>query len=506
MGRFVLAVLLSVLAVLTGNAAPQAQPTITINPPAPGAGYITGTTSGADTNKLKAVLFALTNQFYVQCVAAAPYTNLAIDGTWGNCTHPWSSLVVVLVDPANYTPPSTEITNPALDPGVIAWAEYPPAPAALAFSGYQWGIKITGNQPSDQFDPGNNYWSADPSVISVQADGLHLHNAQVGGNWQSAEVFLTKSLGYGTYTVQVNSDLSHLDLSTVAAPMFIYLDFHNAELDNEYSGSGGLIPVPYNAQFVAQPYTVGGNLIHYVQPATAQFTSQMEWRADHVTFRAWKGWASTPAAGDMIYEWFYTGSYIPPAGQERVHINLWLNYAPPISGIGDTMVIKAFNFHPPVYGPVVADPLSLTFNMSYDTSISLEQPINVSSTSGAVDFAATSDSPWLLVPLAVGITPTPFNVVAFPKALVPGTYKGDVTLTSGVNATKVPVALTITETGSPCDTNQSGTIDAASVQKVVNEALGVTSAKNDLNHDGVVNVVDAQIVINAVLNLGCLAQ
>jgi len=38
----------------------------------------------------------------------------------------------------------------------------------------------------------------------------------------------------------------------------------------------------------------------------------------------------------------------------------------------------------------------------------------------------------------------------------------------------------------------------------VNQALGVASAANDLNGDGVLNVVDAQIVINAVVNGSCV--
>jgi hypothetical protein len=41
---------------------------------------------------------------------------------------------------------------------------------------------------------------------------------------------------------------------------------------------------------------------------------------------------------------------------------------------------------------------------------------------------------------------------------------------------------------------------------MVNEVLGVAGAVNDLNGDGVVTVVDAQIEINAALGSGCTAQ
>jgi uncharacterized protein (TIGR03437 family) len=43
------------------------------------------------------------------------------------------------------------------------------------------------------------------------------------------------------------------------------------------------------------------------------------------------------------------------------------------------------------------------------------------------------------------------------------------------------------------------------MQDIINEALGAASSANDLNVDEVVNVVDLQIVLNAVLNLGCSA-
>jgi len=322
------------------------QPAVTINPPTPGATQLSGHAYHVDPSKIKVVIYVLTNEWYVQPFVDAPFTNISTDGSWTSSTNPWSSIVVLLVDPANYTPSATEITNPALDPGVLAWAVYPPGPVSVNFSGRTWGIKTTGNVSAYQLDPGPNFWSNDPSVVNLAADGLHLKLTQINGVWQCGEAYLTESLGYGTYTVQVGSHLDQLDQNTVAAPLFIYAA-PGQELDNEYSGAGGLVPSPYNAQFVVQPYNVSGNIAYYVQPSTAKFTSQMEWRADHVTFRVWNGWSNVPAPGDMIYQWTYTGAYIPPPGQERVHINLWLlNGSAPVSGIGDEMVISSFAFQP----------------------------------------------------------------------------------------------------------------------------------------------------------------
>ena len=320
------------------------QPAVTLNTPSPGASQLSGKAYNVNTLTTKVVIYVLTNQWYVQPDTAAPFTNIGGDGSWQSSTYPWQAIVVLLVNPSTYTPAATKITNPALDPGVLAYTSYPSAPISVNFSGRTWGIKTTGNVSSDQFQPGPNYWSSDPSVVNVAADGLHLKITKINNNWQCGEVYLLQSLGYGTYTVQINSRLDQLDTNTVAAPLFIYADTSH-ELDNEYSGSGGLIPTPNNAQFVAQPYTVPGNITRYKQPATSQFTSQMDWQADHVTFRTWNGWSATPATSDIINQWTYTGAYIPRPGQEQVHINLWLlNGSAPLKGVGDEMVINSFTF------------------------------------------------------------------------------------------------------------------------------------------------------------------
>jgi hypothetical protein len=332
----------------------QGQATVTLDTPAPGATQLSGHAYNVDPSTTKVVIYALTNEWYVQPLADAPFTNISADGSWTSSTNGWSGLVVLLVNPANYTPAAMDITNPALDPGVLAWTEYPSGPVSLNFSGYTWGIKLTGNSPGNQFDPGPNYWSNDPSVVNVAADGLHLKPTEINGQWQCGEVYLTRSLGYGTYTVQVSSHLDQLDQNTVAAPLFIYAST-TQELDAEYGGMGGLIASPYNAQFVVQPFTTPGNIVRYVQPSTAQFTTQMQWTAGHVRFVAWNGWSSTPAASDIIYEWTYTGSDIPTPGQERVHINVWLYQGnSPLKAVGNEMVVKSFSFQPESIGSGIA--------------------------------------------------------------------------------------------------------------------------------------------------------
>jgi hypothetical protein len=54
--------------------------------------------------------------------------------------------------------------------------------------------------------------------------------------------------------------------------------------------------------------------------------------------------------------------------------------------------------------------------------------------------------------------------------------------------------------GVPCSGSPSGNV--ADVQAVLTESLGTTPADADLNGDGVINVVDVQLVTNAVLGCG----
>jgi hypothetical protein len=44
------------------------------------------------------------------------------------------------------------------------------------------------------------------------------------------------------------------------------------------------------------------------------------------------------------------------------------------------------------------------------------------------------------------------------------------------------------------------------VQQIINESLGLSQTVDDLNQDGIVNVTDVQIVIDAVFGNGCFVR
>ena len=53
------------------------------------------------------------------------------------------------------------------------------------------------------------------------------------------------------------------------------------------------------------------------------------------------------------------------------------------------------------------------------------------------------------------------------------------------------------------DANANVDASVSDVQRVLTEALGLAPAINDLSQDGAVNVIDVQIVMNALLGKGC---
>jgi hypothetical protein len=55
----------------------------------------------------------------------------------------------------------------------------------------------------------------------------------------------------------------------------------------------------------------------------------------------------------------------------------------------------------------------------------------------------------------------------------------------------------------PCDVTQDGSTNVTDVQALIKQSLGTSAANAALNGSGAVNIVDVQIVINAVLARGC---
>ncbi|HEX3720485.1 MAG TPA: type II toxin-antitoxin system HicA family toxin [Verrucomicrobiae bacterium] len=82
-------------------------------------------------------------------------------------------------------------------------------PPVINFSGDTWQMKERGQAI---VGPGPNFFSA--TNVSVDAQGrLHLAISYTNGEWRCAEVTLDNSLGYCTYRLTLDSDVS--DFSSV---------------------------------------------------------------------------------------------------------------------------------------------------------------------------------------------------------------------------------------------------------------------------------------------------
>lgn len=306
---------------------------------APIAGRVTGAEPGQ-----RIVLFARSQVWWVQPFTVRPFTEVRADGTWENTVHMGTEYAAVLVSP-EYKPPVTVQSLPRPGGAVAAVTvvkgrgEYVDAPPKrLSFSGYEWEVRQT---PSSR--GGANDYAPDNTWIDAEG-ALHLRMRRKGETWTSAEISMTRPLGYGTYAF-VARDTSGIDPAAVLT--FLTWDDEGAEqnhreIDIEISRWGD--PSIANAQYVVQPYYVAANVFRFAAPA-GRVTHTFRWEPGRVTFRSHAGDLSRENAAAIASHSFT--SSIPVPGDERVGINLYyFRYAarPPERDV--EVVIERFRYLP----------------------------------------------------------------------------------------------------------------------------------------------------------------
>ena len=258
------------------------------------------------------------------------------------------------------------------------------------WAGYGWGVKagIAGPGP-------NRFDAALASTDSASGD-LTLSVRQGASSWGCAEVTLNRSLGYGTYTWQLRAESTQgLDENLVLG-LFTYAS-DTKEVDIELSQWGGAFP-GMNADFAVQPSTVkrfqvsgeGGGLLE------ASYT----WGPGAVHF----------SCGGTT--WSHAGSDVPSPGDERVHMNLWLDKGqPPSSGRGATVRLAGFAFAPlparaaPAYAVAVLDRDATASGSSLISRLNGTSAFNYSFTTGWFPAPAGSPHPDGLVVRVVECNP-----------------------------------------------------------------------------------------------------
>src|ERR1700690_2546980 len=267
---------------------------------------VEGSATGARSGQ-RLVLYANTDGRWGVCrQPGTPFTNIETDGRWKASVHLGIQYAALLVDPT-YNPPEQTESLPIAGNGVVALtvvngegaAPVLPSPKILNFSGYEWTTStgpIFRAASRNFFDPAN--------VWTDERGALHLRISGSPGKWTAAEVKLTRSLGYGTYSFQVR-DLSHLEPSALLTLITwdgVGTESNRRELDVEL-GRWGYVNND-NVHYVVQPYYVPANFVAFRIPA-GFYTYSFRWEPAQVTFSTVIGSSNTDA-GRVIDQRVFT--------------------------------------------------------------------------------------------------------------------------------------------------------------------------------------------------------
>lgn len=301
---------------------------------------IEGRVTGARPGQ-RIVLYARSGKWWVQPLADAPFTSLSPNSKFSNATHLGTEYAALLVEPEYKPVPALDILpSPGGAVAAVASVNGQPSPPSvyLPFSGYEWRVR---NAPSSRGGL-NQYDSANAFVDNSGA--LHLRIARQGDHWTCAEVSLTRSLGYGTYSFVVR-DISHLEPAAVFG-MFTW-DYSGGEqnyreVDIEISRWGD--PSNKNAQYVVQPYYVAANVLRFTVPAGV-VTHSFHWERGRLSFSSVRG--SQPAVASRPIAGHVFTSGVPSPGIESVRMNLYVfgSSAVPLAN-GAEVVVEKFEYLP----------------------------------------------------------------------------------------------------------------------------------------------------------------
>lgn len=273
-----------------------------------------------------------------------PYTHIQPDSTWRTSTQLGSEYAAALVGP-EYRPPRWVSTLPSVGGPVDAVAVVPGDSSkrvsrpSLQFGGYEWLVRASPSNRGGQ----NTY---DPANAWTDSDGaLHLRIARADEKSTSAQVILTRSLGYGTYQF-VTRELSQLDPAAVLALYTLddvgaaATDRNPREWDVEFSRWGD--PTSQNSRYVLQPAYLPGNTIRFDVP-TGALTHTVKWEAGRVTFTTTRG----RGEGGAIVTQHVASTSVPTPGNERFRINFYdFQRGPAPLKEGAVIVIEKFVFEP----------------------------------------------------------------------------------------------------------------------------------------------------------------
>jgi hypothetical protein len=265
------------------------------------------------------VVYARSGPWWVQPWPTAPFIPIQSDSSWSTETHMGFEYAALLVEPGYQPSPTMDVLPPLGGPIVAIAAVKGVGPIALAptkavhFSGYDWKVRTIASDRGGL----NNLYDGD-NVWTDERGAMHLRIKKRDKRWSCSEVFLTRSLGYGTY-IAVMRDTSHLEPAVVLS-MTTFDDWageqHYREMDMEISRWGDAASKS-NAQYGIQPFYVPGNVAPFAAPA-GPLTHSMQWESGRASFKTVRGTSMQPGA-PVVSEHVFT-SGVPSPGRETFQL------------------------------------------------------------------------------------------------------------------------------------------------------------------------------------------
>jgi hypothetical protein len=303
------------------NSAPSIEFTH-IPPAAQGGRERVDTISGWVRNaqpKQQIVIYAHSGQWWVQPWPDHAFISIKADSTWSTETHLGFEYAALLVEPDYHPLPTMDVaptTGGSVALATIVKGVGTPqlAPTgSLKFSGYDWGVRTIA---SDKGGITNLY---DPQNAWIDASGaLHMQIKKKSDGWSCAEIFLNRSLGYGTYSVTVR-DTARLEPAATFG-MFTFdeasSEQHFREMDLEVGGRGDAAN-KNNARYEIQPLFIPGNLFAFAAPS-GTLTYVLRWESGQATFKTFRG-RSAGRGAQLVSEHEFT-SAVPGPGQAKLRL------------------------------------------------------------------------------------------------------------------------------------------------------------------------------------------
>lgn len=245
--------------------------------------------------------------------------------------------------------------------------------STVDFSGYKWNVR------NGSGGPGPNKWSDDPSNVWVDTLGyLHLKILKTGDSWYCSEVYTQQSLGYAEYSFELVSDPELYDPNIVVG-LFTY-ENDNREIDIEFAKWGNTQGLSSWYTVQPAPYTPENHFGFMMGLQGRVSSHSFRWTHDSIIFRSSTPYILPISSKDSILaEWIYTGSSIPPPGNERLHLNFWLFQGKaPTNGESAEIIIRSVNIDRSQSVPgnrklsnvrISPNPASETVQISLDASV-----------------------------------------------------------------------------------------------------------------------------------------